>query len=303
MVSIALALSLLAIDPNAGSAGFDFLRITPGAREAAMGGAAVGSAESPLSFWYNPALAAQVPGQQAQAGYLNWVGGIHVGSIVYAQPLNERQGIGAGLVYVNSGTMKRTDPLGNELGTFGVSFADLNLSGGHRLTDLVALGFGLHGLYGSIDTFFTVGLAGNFGAAFDIPVEGLSGLTAGIAARNVGYQVKAFQAGRDPMPIEFTAGLGFRPNPSLGIGLDVSKPLDDRLHIRAGIEGWIGDVIALRAGYSTAGSDIKSGGGDDILAGVTTGIGIRHLGYQLDYGFVPMGVLGMTHRLSLSLSL
>lgn len=303
MVSIALILSLLAVDPGAGSSGFDFLRITPGAREAAMGGAAVGSAESPLAFWYSPALAAHTPGQRAQLGYLGWVGGVHIGSLAYSQPLNDCQGIGAGLVYVNSGTMKRTDPLGNELGTFGVAFADLNLSGGHRLTELVTLGFGVHGLYGSIDTFFTVGLAGNAGAAFTVPIEGLTGLTAGIAARNIGYQVKAFQAGRDPMPIEFVAGLGFRPNPSLGLGLDVTKALDDRFHVRAGIEGWLGDIVALRAGYNTAGSDIKSGGGDDILAGVTTGLGIRHRGYQVDYSFVPMGVLGLTHRLSFSLSL
>ncbi|MFO7674912.1 MAG: PorV/PorQ family protein [bacterium] len=303
MVSLALALSLLAIDPGAGSAGFDFLRITPGAREAAMGGAAVGVADSPLAFWYSPALAADAPGQQAQVGYLSYVGGIHIGSAAWSQPLSDRQGIGVSVVYLNSGTMKRTDPLGNELGTFGVSFADLNLSSGYRVTDVVTLGLGLQALYGSIDTFFAVGLAGNVGGTFAIPIEGINGLVAGIAARNLGYQVKAFQSGRDPMPIEFAAGLGFRPNPSLALGVDVVKPLDNRLHVLAGIEGWVGDIVALRAGYSTLGSDLTSGGGTDILAGVSTGLGIRVGNYQVDYCFVPMVELGMAHRLSFSISL
>jgi long-subunit fatty acid transport protein len=303
MVSLALILSLVAIDPGAGSAGFDFLRITPGAREAAMGGAAVGVADSPLAFWFSPALAAEAPGQQAQVGYLNYVGGIHLGSAAYSRPLSDRQGLGVGVVYLNSGTMKRTDPLGNELGTFGASFADVNLSGGYRVTDIVTLGLGLQALYGTIDTFFSVGLAGNLGAAFAVPIEGINGLTAGIAARNLGYQVKAFQSGRDPMPIEFTAGLGFRPNPSLALALDLTKPLDNRLHVRAGIEGWVGDVVALRAGYSTMGTDLRSSGGADILAGISTGLGIRIRNYQVDYCFVPMVELGMAHRLSLSLSL
>ncbi|MFO7639268.1 MAG: PorV/PorQ family protein [bacterium] len=303
MVSFALVLSLVAIDPGAGTAGFDFLRITPGAREAAMGGAAVGSAESPLAFWHSPALAAAVPDQQAQVGYLNWVGGIHVGSVAYSRPLGDRQGIGVGVVYLNSGAMKRTDPFGNELGTFGMTFADLNIGGGHRLTDLVTLGLGLKLLYGAADTFFSVGVAGNVGATFDLPIEGVNGLTAGVAARHLGYQVKAFQAGRDPMPLEFAAGLGFRPNPSLGLGLDLVKPLDNRFQVRAGIEGWVGDIIALRAGYNTMGSDLASGGGTDILAGVSTGLGLRIRNYQLDYCFVPMVELGMAHRLSLSLGL
>lgn len=302
MVSLAIIFSLLAIDPGAGTAGFDFLRITPGAREAAMGGAAVGIADSPFAFWHNPALAAGTTEQQAQFGYLNYIGGIHIGSAGYSQPLARRQGIGVGVVYLNSGSMKRTDPSGNELGSFGVSFADFNVSTGYRLTDIVTLGAGLKALYGAIDTFYTIGIACNLGAEFKLPIEGINGLTAGITARNIGYQVKAFQTQRDPMPIEFLAGFGFRPNPTIALGVDLIKPLDNRFHLRAGVEGWVADVVALRAGYSTMGSDLRSGTGTDILAGVSTGLGIRVHGYQLDYCFVPMVELGTAHRLSLSLA-
>lgn len=303
MSALLIAVCLVGIDPGAGTAGFEFLHITPTAREAAIAGATLARAESPMGFWYSPAHAGLAGCQQGQLGYLNYVAGIHVGSAGYSQALTGDKGIGVGIVYLNSGTMKRTDPLGNELGSFGVSYADLNVSGSWRLSEMFTVGLGLQGLYGSIDTFFTAGLAGNVGATAAIPIEGIDGLSAGIVARNLGYQVKAFQDGRDPMPVEFGGGLSYAPNPSLNLNLDVLKPVDNRLVVRGGIEGWIGDMVVLRAGYSTLGDDLRTGGGTDIIAGITTGLGIRYGNYQLDYAFIPMVELGLAHRLSLAITL
>jgi hypothetical protein len=84
---------------------------------------------------------------------------------------------------------------------------------------------------------------------------------------------------------------------------EIVKPINGSLQARTGIEGYIGDVLIIRGGYNTAGLDWQSGGGDDILAGVTTGLGFRWHGYQLDYCFIPMVQLGVAHRLSLAFSL
>ena len=300
MFALTLVFTLVGIDPNAGTTGFDFLRITPTAREAAMGGAAIGSASSPMGFWFSPAHALPAETPRAHVGYLSYVAGIHIGSAAYSQPVGTDKGVGFGLVYLNAGTMKRTNERGDELGTFGVSFADLNLSGATKLGEALSVGVGLQGLYGSIDTFFTMGLAGNVGATYRLPVEGL---TAGLAVKNVGYQLKAFQTDRDPMPIDFGLGLAYEPNPSLSLALDVHKPIDNRINVRAGVEGWIADILVLRAGYSSDGIDLKAGSGSDILAGVSTGLGVRYRGYQLDYCFIPMVELGVAHRLSLAFSL
>jgi long-subunit fatty acid transport protein len=300
MQALTLVISLIAIDPNAGTAGFDFLRITPTAREAALGGAAVGAAPSPMGFWFSPAHALSAESPRAHVGYLNYVAGIHIGSAAYSQPVATDKGVGFGVVYLNSGTMKRTNESGDELGTFGVSFADLNLSGAMRFGDALVVGVGAQGLYGSIDTFFTVGLAGNVGATYRLPVDGL---TAGLAVKNLGLQLKAFQTNRDPLPIDFGLGLGYQPNPSLNLALDAHKPIDNRVSVRAGVEGWVADLLALRVGYNSDGVDLKSGGGSDILAGLSTGLGVRYRGYQLDYCFIPMVELGVAHRLSLAFSL
>ena len=300
MQALALVISLIAIDPNAGSTGFDFLKITPTAREAALGGASIGMAPSPMGFWFSPAHAASAESPRAHVGYLNYVAGIHIGSAAYSQPVGTDKGIGFGVVYLNSGTMKRTNANGDELGTFGVSFADLDLSGAMRFGKALAVGVGVQGLYGSIDTFFTMGLAGNVGATYRLPVDGL---TAGLAVKNLGLELKAFQANRDPLPIDFGLGLGYQPNPSLNLALDVHKPIDNRVGVRAGIEGWVADLLALRVGYNSDGIDLKSGGGSDILAGLSTGLGVRYRGYELDYCFIPMVELGVAHRISLAFSL
>jgi len=300
MLALILAFTLVGIDADAGTTGFDFLRLTPTAREAAMGGAAVGSALDPMGFWFSPAHAATAESPRAHVGYLNYVAGVQTGSAAYSQPLGTDKGVGFGITYLNSGTMKRTNERGEEQGTFGVSDVDLNLSGAMRFGNELTLGVGLQGLYGSIDTFFAMGLAGNVGVTYRLPMDGL---TAGAVVKNLGLQLKAFRDSLDPLPTEVGLGLGYRPNPSLNLVLDVHKPIANRVSVHAGVEGWVADLLAVRVGYSTAGEDLKAGGGTDILAGVTTGLGFRWQGYQLDYCFIPMIELGVAHRLSLAFSL
>jgi long-subunit fatty acid transport protein len=300
MTALILALGLLAITPDAGTTGFDFLRIPPTAREAAIGTAAVAFRGGPASFWYNPAHAHSAQAPMAHVGYLNYIAGVHFGSIGYNQQISDRQGVGAAIVYLNSGTMKRTNEQGEELGTFGASYADLNVSGAMAVMPDLSVGVGIQGLYGSIDTFFTLGAAANLGATYQLPV---AGLRAGLSVTNLGYQLKAFQNGRDPMPLDIGLGLGYQPNLQLTAGLEIHKPVDDRMNVRFGIEGLVADVLLVRGGYTSLGTDWTSGGGTDILAGLTTGLGFRYRGYQLDYCFIPMVELGMAHRISLSFSL
>jgi long-subunit fatty acid transport protein len=299
MTATFIALTLLAIDPAAGTAGFDFLRVTPTAREAAMGGTAIGAGDGPMSFWYSPAHSAG-SAQRAQVSYLNYVAGIQSGALAYSRPVGQDFGLGLGLVFTSSGTMKRTNEYGEQLGTFGASFAGLNVGGAMDLGGGVRVGASIQGLYGSIDTFFSLGVAASAGAAVDLPLKGLS---AGLSVRNAGFEAKPYRSSRDPLPLDIGAGLAYRPSPSLALAVDVHKPIDNRVNFGFGIEGWVGQYLVLRGGYSSLGVDLQTGGSSDILAGLCGGLGVRYKGYQLDYAFTPMLPLGVTHRVSLSFSL
>lgn len=300
MAVILLALSLIPIDPDAGSVGFDFLHISPTAREAALAGAAVARPQGAMAFFYNPANLSQTAVASGEITYINYPAGIHLGSLAYDQPLGSNKGVGVGVFYLNSGTMKRTNDQGDEMGIFGSSYVNLNVSGGLRVIDQLSLGIGVSGLYGAIDTFFSLGVAGSFGAIYEIPGYHLH---LGFTASNLGLEIKTFSGSRDPLPLEFAWGAAYEPIPALNLNASLHKPIDNRLNFRAGIEGWVNNYLVLRGGYSSLGADLAYGGGSDVLAGFTTGFGIRYQRYQFDYCFVPMVVLGVVHRLSLSFSL
>lgn len=253
-----------------------------------------------MSFWYNPAHLLHIETPECQVGYANYIAGIHIGSLAYSRPLGADRALGAGVVYLNSGQMKRTDPEGHELGTFGASFADIDIAGALRTAGDLVVGLGLRGLYGSIDTFFALGLAGNLGLNYRLPVAGMS---CGFSASNLGAQLKAFRDGVDPLPVELALGVCYQPSSAVGLSLTGRKSISNRFNIRGGIEGWVNEYLVLRAGYNSLGSDLAGSAGTDALAGFAAGFGVRVRGYQLDYCFVPMAQLGLAHRIALSFSL
>lgn len=301
MVSFFIILfNLVAFDPNAGRAGYDFLRIIPSAREAGLAGSASANAEGAFSFYYSPINLLRNQSSAAQFSYVNYPAGIHAGTVAYSQPVNFDIGVGVGVYYLNSGTMTKTNEAGDSLGLFGASFADLNIAGAMRVAQGLMLGAGIAGLYGNIDSFFSLGVALNLGVGYEMPLQNIR---LGFHANNLGLQLKPYGDSRDPLPIEFGLGAAWEPVPAFNLNLAVNKPLDNRFNIRLGAEGWLNQFLVLRGGYNSLGIDWWEGSGGDIFAGFTAGLGVRYQRYQIDYSFVPMGRLGLSHRLSFGLSL
>ena len=84
----------------------------------------------------------------------------------------------------------------------------------------------------------------------------------------------------------------------------MNKPANDFYGINTGMEFWVGNVIALRAGYKSH---------NDIGSGVTAGIGlsIKEFDYSFmpikeiafNYAYVPYGDLGNNQQVSLILKM
>ncbi len=98
--------------------------------------------------------------------------------------------------------------------------------------------------------------------------------------------------GNDPLPFEARVGLALTRGP-LVLALDIASPLDNDTYYCAGVEWWMWDGIALRAGYKT---------NQDIGQGLTAGLGFKKGKIQFDYAYVPYGDLGDTHKVSLGMS-
>ena len=152
-------------------------------------------------------------------------------------------------------------------------------------------------VFSSIDEYSAVGLGLDFGVLHHSRIEGVD---FGLVLRNLGYQVKAYVEEKNMLPLTLAFGLAYR-TPSFPILLcfEVDRPVDYGWMFKVGGEGRISDILALRAGYSTQGSDWKTGLDSDSLAGFSTGFGILLDQYGIDYAYVPHGGLGDVHRISL----
>jgi len=294
MLEILLGLALVGEgSPDVGTTGFNFLKVPPTAREAAMGNAAIGFSDNAFGLWYNPAGIVELTTPQGGLSYISYIAGVQSGALSYVNPMG-KLAFGIGGYYLNSGVMKRTDDLNTDLGTFSVSYLDINPAFGWKPMEKLALGAGVKILYGTIDSFWTLGLGADIGAKYTL----MPGLQATFVAHNLGTSVKAFQSQADKLPMDFALGFGYAPVERLRFDLEVHQPLDNKLEVRAGVEGWVWPNVCLRAGVTTGGGDLKGGGGSDILAGLSTGLGFKLTRYEVDYSYTPMVLLGNAHRIS-----
>ncbi len=307
MVGIILSICLLGIDanPSAGSSGYSFLNINPCAQTAAMANTVISLQTNysinALSLLNQPA--GIIKKNNLSASYINYLAGISIGAIGYAQtkPLSFLSSGGISLNYLNSGTIKRTDETGAELGTFSVSYVNLNAIGTKSLlSEQLSVGGNLKLSYGSIDSFWGVATALDFGAIYKPQIPNLS---IGLLIKNLGLSIKAFEQTHDRLPLDIGIGACYRANENIALALDIHKPLDNTFLFNFGIEAWLNNFIALRSGYNSLGKYYKSGGFSNLTSGLSAGLGVKYSKYQLDYGFTPMGALGMLHHLTLSLIL
>ncbi|MCK4231789.1 hypothetical protein KAX21_02460, partial [candidate division WOR-3 bacterium] len=111
-----IAGSVMALE--VGQTGLNHLRIQPDARMQGMGGASLGLADNPQAFFANPAgLSGE--GMFLAANYLPYPAGIHIGSVIFKPKSSGSLRFSAGAFYLNSGTMTKTSPTNEDLGSFG----------------------------------------------------------------------------------------------------------------------------------------------------------------------------------------
>jgi hypothetical protein len=300
MLSLILSLLIVNANSNAGTTGFNFLKIIPSAKEAAMANATIGlennSDFSSFGFWFNPAASVARPA--FGMSYLNYLAGISYGSIGYTKqaPFSFLKSGGIGVSFLNSGVIKRTDINGSELGTFSGSFLDIDAAGNIALmNDKMSAGMAIKVIYGSLDTFMGLGIATDLGLRYRPDIQGL---TIGVVVKNLGYQVKAFIADPDKLPLDVGIGFGYSISNNVNLALDIHKPIDNTVLFNLGAEAWVNKYVALRGGYNSLGKDYRTGGTSDITSGLSVGLGVKYSRYQVDYSFTPMGDLGRLHHIT-----
>jgi hypothetical protein len=143
--------------------------------------------------------------------------------------------------------------------------------------------------------------AADFGALYRINNR----IRVGGALQNLGVGLK-FLKERYPLPLLLRAGVAMKVRDGIFLACDAVKSRDENLYVAFGTEVRVHPVFSIRAGYCTKlKEDILEKKGA-IPTGVSCGFGIKVAGRMhvtLDYAYIPFGLLGSSHRVSVSLLL
>ncbi len=304
-----------AIDDNAGTTAYSFLKIGVGARPAAIGGSYVGLADDYSALYYNPAgiTGARLnttwsydvppgpvsPGRYFAASYNSWISDFQSGFLAYISPLNTKTWLGLSVQYMDYGELIETDGDGNRLGTFGASDLAAGLTVASRLSENVSLGITGRVILESIHDRSSSGLAADFGLMYYLPDHRTQ---IGAAVTNLGAQMDGLtESHKDELPVKFAIGGSHKLQGLPFIfAADLTKPMDDEFRFSIGGEFVYFSPFYLRAGFSSRRNAIETGSGSDDWAGFSGGFGVSFNEFRLDYALGQLSELGTTHRVGLT---
>lgn len=284
------------ISSNAGTSTAQFLKLEQGARHAAMGGTYTGYGSDVFTVWGQPAALAEGSGAW-QAGFQH--------SQLFVDITQEYAGVSGsigsrGRVGFTVNTLGANDILRtteNGAGQFGASSGKFSardvavaLHYGFRASDDLSVGVAARYIGSEIDNERASGFGGD--AGFRWNVHRLEGLSIGASVTNAGSGLR-YLAKRDDLPTQFRAGAAYRfYHDKLLVAADAIKAIDRDWDAGVGGEWKPVESLRLRVGYRTQGRDTRNG--------LTAGAGFALGGLELDYAYVPYGVLGDAHRVSAS---
>ena len=287
----------VAINENAGTTGFNFLKVGVGARPTALGGAfAAVSGDLEATAW-NPAGLLGLPQRSATVSLGSYLVDTQTGFVSVAFPAGQR--VWAFSVnYFSYGEMRRTGESGQDLGSFGASDMAVYLTHTRRFwRDWLTLGANLKAVYSTIDDYSSDAYMVDLGILVRGPLDGM---TLGASLSNWGT-VRSGYAGdyTDSLPVHLRFGMAHRPAhmplPMLLL-VDFNVPNDNDPYISFGAEVSLAGGLYVRPGYSTQQTGLQ---GEDPL-GLTAGVGMAARQYRLDYAFSSYPDLGDVHRVSVT---
>jgi hypothetical protein len=314
-LALAAALALSAVPSSAsdfsngaiGTTGSEFLLMDTSARGVAMGGAMTALTNDSSSIYWNPAGLTQVPRLSTSFMYTQYVANITYEAASYAQRINDTSVIGAGVRYLDGGSIQGTDINAVNNGTFTPYSYVAEVGWGQSIYDLSDSGMDVSmGVTARmIHTSLGVASANGYGADFGVQSRfytSLMNYDVGLAVQNLGSG-QQFDQVRDTLPTRVRFGAAVNPIKPLTLSLEAIAPINDTPSGAFGIEYAVeiekGVKGAARAGINT--ESYQSLGAASVLS---FGLGLKLTNFSFDYAFVPMGVLGTAaHRLSLSYNL
>lgn len=287
-----------AINSQAGTSAFSFLKIDVGARAVGMGGAFTGLADDEASLYYNPSGIASLEGNRLIFTYHNYVADLQSGFLGYIHPLDPTRRIGVSVSYLNYGDFVQTDRAGNETGTFSGGDLLVGISFAEQKTDRISYGGTAKFIYEKIQDYSATGVAVDLGAKY-VADRGRWG--GGLSILNLGAQLSALGSDKDRLPLTLRGGGFVRPRDlDLLLAGDIIIPADNSLAFALGAEFVDFKPLFLRVGWNSNGKNFRAHDSKDKIAGLSFGFGLDYKRWQISYAYSPSADLGNSHRVTLA---
>lgn len=302
-----LSLSILcAAHEDAGTTGFNFLRVNFTPRAAGMANAFTGQADDYQAVFFNPAGLPQLTSRTVTTSYINYFEGFQGGSVVYASPAGENFAFGTFIKYLGSQSITRTivDEQGEYLGTagtFGANDIVVGFAGGYYIHEYLNIGGSIRFIHESIDEYSASAAVIDVSLLHQTTNENLQ---VGVALRNFGTQLTYYTENEyeEDIPLQITVGFHYRIHEKWNGNLDIYKPFENDFSGMIGLEYQAHEVLTLRSGFNSRADDWRMGGDYDFFSGLSAGFGVVHRQYELNYGISSFGDLGIVNQVSLKYS-
>ncbi|MBI4056390.1 MAG: PorV/PorQ family protein [Elusimicrobia bacterium] len=325
---IVLGIGTLGLSPfsgyadDLGTTGAQILKTPIGSRAMGMAGAFSAISDDASATHWNPAGLALMKRQQINTFYLKGLSDIQMGFLGYALPFSPWAGVqgsalGASVLFSQLGKIDvlRTNPDGSFKNSetltagsdmllslsYAAYFGDMNLSF-PGLSEEHYLGVTARLLNSTLAQQYTAqALSGDIGY---MTVWRNVGLQWAFVMQNVGQKIK-FKQEADPLPLTYRSGLSWhKAIPSLAadpltLSLEGFRDREKNVGLILGTECWFEQRFAFRGGYRV---EAKT---NTWAAGLGTKFPLSSeptsSSLLFDYAFVPIGSLGFTHHISISL--
>ena len=277
-----------------GTTGLSFLKNGVGAKSLAMGEISITTSTDPTNAFFNPALIAQNKNVQLHSTHKTWMKDIKTD---YIAAIATWKSFNFGFS-INSTSVEdieiRTIP-GDPEGYFTARNVAIGLTSAYKINNNLNIGITGKYIYEKIYVDEASGLALDIGGSYLFPLNS----EISFSINNIG-SMSALKDESSKLPLTVRFGAGYHhPFESAGINIGlsadiVSFPQEKTLHLHAGTEITIKNVIAMRGGFVT-GYEART---------FSAGIGINYGILTFDYAFIPFNYdFSSSHTISLGITI
>lgn len=261
----------------------DWLTSYRSARSIGMGGSFCAVADQSLGMLWNPAGMTQLDRNEVFLESTQLFEDTTVNGLSFVAPGTRFPTVGLTILALRSGDFQKTNSLNDDLGSFQEKETAFVLSASHDLASFLALGTNLRAVRQSIDEFNATGFGVDFGAMARVT----SDLRLGASVINLGGPSLTLRDHEESYPTQFVGGAAMHllAHRAL-VTAEMVKIEGVDLTARGGAEFWIGDNLALRAGFDRTD---PAGGFSYLMPNQL----------RIDYGAISHE-LGVTHRFGVS---